>query len=319
LTSIVTGGAGFLGSHLVEELVRAGEQVISIDNFMRGSRDNLEDIKDAKNLEILEGDLMSGDFANKFVKNADIVYHLAAVNGTKLFYERPRFVIETNLGSTQNVLSAAVRNGIRKVVFTSSSEVYGYPITFPTSEESLLTYDSPSVTRWSYGVSKLCDEHLCYAYAKEFGLSIAILRIFNTYGPRLLGTPDGQVISIFVKNALAGRKLQIFGEGNQTRSFCYVSDTVDGIIKSGKYAFKGVELFNIGNEEEITIKELAKKVLEACNCQGLKIEHLPPLLGDSPRRVPSLKKARTLLGYEPRVHLQNGLNRTVEWFRMRSN
>jgi UDP-glucose 4-epimerase len=315
MTSIVTGGAGFIGSHLVDELLKKGEQVVSIDNYSRGSQDNLKVAMCSKNLVTVEGDLVSENFANEHIKNAEIVFHLAAINGTKHFYERPRSVIETNLRSTQNVLSASVRNGIKKIIFSSSSEVYGYPRVFPTSEDSPPTFDSPSVPRWSYGVSKFCDEHLCYAYAREFGIPIIIVRLFNTYGPRLLGTPEGQVVSIFIKSALEGRKLQIFGKGEQTRSFCYVSDTVDGIIRGANYPAESAEIFNIGNETEITINELARKVLEACGSRSSQIEHLPQMIGDSPRRVPSLEKARKLLGYSPKVDLQTGLEQTIEWFR----
>jgi UDP-glucose 4-epimerase len=315
MTSIVTGGAGFIGSHLVDELLTKGEQVVSIDNYSRGSQDNLKVAMCSKKLVTVEGDLVSENFANEHIKNAEIVYHLAAINGTKHFYERPRSVIETNLRSTQNVLSASVRNGIKKIVFSSSSEVYGYPRVFPTSEDSQPTFDSPSVPRWSYGVSKFCDEHFCYAYAREFGIPIIIVRLFNTYGPRLLGTPEGQVVSIFIKSALEGRKLQIFGKGEQTRSFCYVSDTVDGIIRGANYPAESAEIFNIGNDTEITINELARKVLEACGSRSSQIEHLPPMIGDSPRRVPSLEKARKLLGYSPKVDLQTGLEQTIEWFR----
>jgi nucleoside-diphosphate-sugar epimerase len=317
---IVTGGAGFIGSHLVDELLRRGDEVVCIDDLSRGSDKNLESAQKSKNLQFVKGDLTSLEFANSSICDADLVYHLAAVNGTKFFYEKPRYVIETNIKSTENVLSAAAKHGIKKIVFSSTSEVYGRQSIFPTPETAELIFDPPDVARWSYAVSKLSDEHLCYSYAKEFGISVTCVRIFNTYGPRLLGTPYGQVVSIFVKNVLSGNEIEIFGDGEQTRSFCYVSDTVNGIISSGNNIAKGAAVFNIGSESEVSINRLAEMVISACGSspRDVKIRHLPALEGDSTRRVPSIKKARTLLNYEPKVGLERGLKLTIDWFRAQS-
>jgi UDP-glucose 4-epimerase len=321
MKTIVTGGAGFIGSHLAEKLLSLGEQVLCVDDLSRGSPKNLETAQKFKSLKFVKGDLASKEFAESTIRDVDVVYHLAAVNGTKFFYERPRSVIETNLKTTENVLSASAKNGVRKVVFSSSSEVYGRATVFPTPESSLLSFDPPEVTRWSYAVSKLCDEHLCYSYAKEFGISVSCLRIFNTYGPRLLGTPYGQVVSIFIKNVLAGKDIEIFGDGNQTRSFCFISDTVDGIVKSAGYAAGKTEVFNIGREEEISINRLAEMIISACGRRpsDVKIRHSPPLEGDSQRRLPSVRKARELLKYDPKVGLEDGLKQTVDWFRAQPN
>ncbi len=257
MRSIVTGGAGFIGSHLIEHLLKDGEEVVCVDNFSRGDHSNLGLARESKNFELISGDLMSSEFAKVNIRGADVVYHLAAVNGTKWFYERPIHVIQNNITTTENVLEAANRNGIRKVIFASSSEVYGCPNEFPTPETVKLVFDSPEVTRWSYAVSKLIDEHLCFAYNKEFGLETICLRIFNTYGPRLLGTSYGQVVSIFIRKALSGEALEIFGNGEQTRSFCYVNDTVQGFINSSRYVSKKTEIFNIGNDYEVSINDLA--------------------------------------------------------------
>jgi UDP-glucose 4-epimerase len=320
MKTIVTGGAGFIGSHLVDELLRRGEEVVCIDDLSRGISENLENARKSKSLRFVKGDLTSKEFASSSIRDSDVVYHLAAMNGTKYFYEKPRSVIETNLRTTENVLSAASANGIKKIVFSSSSEVYGRANIFPTPESSLLSFDPPDVTRWSYAVSKLCDEHLCYSYAKEFGISVSCLRIFNTYGPRLLGTAYGQVVSIFIKNVLEGKGIEVYGDGDQTRSFCYVSDTVDGIIKSRKHDAKA-EVFNIGREEEISVNKLAEMVISACGRRpsDVKIRHSPALAGDSPRRLPSIKKARELLNYEPRVGMEEGLRQTIDWFRAQSS
>jgi len=316
IKSIVTGGAGFIGSHLVEQLLKDGEEVICVDDLSRGNISNLDISMKSKNVEFIEGDLTSADFANSYIRGAEIVYHLAAINGTRYFYEKPRYVIQTNLKTTENVLEAANRNGVRKVVFASSSEVYGYPTQFPTPETAQLVFDSPEVTRWSYAISKLCDEHLCFAYNKEFGLQTTCLRIFNTYGPRLLGTSYGQVVSIFIKRALAGQSLEVFGNGEQTRSFSFVTDTVQGIILSSKHNTKNTEIFNLGSEDEVSINNLAQKIIAACGMSAkVKIEYLPSISGDSPRRHPALLKARNLLGYVPRIGLDEGLQTTVEWFR----
>ncbi|MDA4129362.1 MAG: NAD-dependent epimerase/dehydratase family protein [Thaumarchaeota archaeon] len=318
---IITGGAGFIGSHLTEQLLRNKDEVLCVDDLSRGNLSNLEIANKSKNFRFVQGNLSSQEFAHQAIRDAEIVYHLAAVNGTRFFYEKPRFVIETNIKTTENVLEAANRNGIGKVVFASSSEVYGYPTEFPTPETAQLVFDSPVVSRWSYAISKLSDEHLCFAYQKEFGLSVTCLRIFNTYGPRLDGSPYGQVVSIFIKRALGGQDLEIFGSGDQTRSFAYVGDTVRGITLSAKYASKNPEIFNIGSEIEVSINDLAERIIAACQkfSENIRIIHLPEMTGDSPRRHPSLQKAKELLGYTPTVSLEEGLRYTIDWFRSGRN
>jgi UDP-glucose 4-epimerase len=318
---IVTGGAGFIGSHLVDQLLTDGEEVIAIDDLSRGDLSNLSKATQSRNFRFVRGDLNSSEFANANIRDVELVYHLAAVNGTRYFSEKPRQVIENNIRTTENVLQAIVKNGVKKIVFSSSSEVYGYPAKFPTPETAQSVFDPPEITRWSYAVSKLSDEHLCFAYNKEFGLGAICLRLFNTYGPRLIGTVYGQVVSIFIKRALAGENLEVFGSGDQTRSFCFVSDTVRGMLLSSKYDGKRAELFNIGNEDEITINNLAEKVVRAIDEPDLnvKIDHLPSVPGDSPRRCPSIQKARDKLGYSPKIRLDDGLKVTIQWFRSQSN
>jgi UDP-glucose 4-epimerase len=311
---IVTGGAGFIGSHLIERLLREGQEVVGIDDLSRGNLQNLQSSFESRNFHFVQGKLASSDFAKANIRDADLVYHLAAVNGTRYFSERPRLVIQTNFTTTENVLEASNQNGIRKIIFSSSAEVYGHPNQFPTPETAQSIFDSPEVTRWSYAVSKLCEEHLCFAYNREFGIEAICLRFFNTYGPRLLGTSYGQVMSIFIKQALGGQNLQVFGNGEQTRSFSYVSDTIEGIILSSRYKGKHPEIFNIGNEEEVSIKDLARKVIVACGREDMKIDYLPSAPGDAKRRHPSLKKAKDLLGYTPKISLDDGLKATVNWF-----
>ncbi len=255
MRAIVTGGAGFIGSHLIERLLAEGDEVIGIDDFSRGNDSNLELAKKSKNFVLVSGDLTLPEFASEKLREADVLFHLAAVNGTLSFYERPLHVLKTNLKITENVLRAANDNGIKKVIFASSAEVYGYPSEIPTSETATMIFDSPEVARWSYAIGKLNDENLCYAYNEEYGLETICLRLFNTYGPRLLGSENGQVISIFVKRAIDGQTIPVFGDGNQTRSFCYVTDTVQGFHKCSKISFKKTEVFNIGKEGDISIND----------------------------------------------------------------
>ncbi len=318
---IVTGGAGFIGSHLVEGLLDRQQEVLCLDNLSRGNLSNIEGAEKSRNFAFAQGDLSLPEFANEQIRDAEVIFHLAAVNGTRFFYENPRFVIETNIKTTENVLKAANRNGIQRIIFASSSEVYGYPTEFPTPETAQLVFDSPEVTRWSYAISKLCDEHLCFAYQKEYGIGVTCLRLFNTYGPRLDGSPYGQVVSIFIKRALAGQDLEIFGDGTQTRSFAYVSDIIEGIMLSSMRKGKDAEIFNRGNEGEVSINELAARTIAACGKtdERIGIRHLPRVQGDTPRRLPSLQKARDLLGYTPEVDLDEGLRKTVNWFRAVAN
>ncbi len=314
MKNLVTGGAGFIGSFLCEELIERGEEVICFDNFWRGKRENIEHLEDNEDFTLVEGDIRDYKEVEEAVKGCDHIYHLAAVNGTKYFYEKPLLILETNINGTKNVLEAAERNGKPKVTFASSSEVYGEPKNVPTREDEECVLDNPTVTmRHSYSSSKMVGEYLCMAYHEKYDLPVSIIRYFNVYGPRLIGTSYGQVVSIFFNQALNDDPLTVYGDGEQTRSFTYVKDSVKGTIQVAKSDKANGEVLNLGRGKETTINQLAEKVIEISGKDVEKTyEPLPE--GDCKRRCPEIKKVKKLTSWESTIDLEKGLNLTHDWF-----
>lgn len=311
--ALVTGGAGFLGSHLVERLLLEGIRVVSYDNYFRGNIVNLDAIKNNRRLSIMDGDILDPYALEKAAAGCDIIFHLAAINGTKYFYEIPQEIIEVNIKGTENVLKAAQKQGVSRVVFTSSSEIYGHPETIPTPESSPAIFRPPTGVRWCYAIGKLLDEHMCLAFAREGLFDTVILRIFNAYGPRLVGSDYGQVIAMFVNRLLDGYPPIIHGDGEQTRSFSYVSDIVEGIVKAAITDAASNEIFNLGSQHESTINELVQNMIEVSGVSKIEPIHIEPMPDEPRRRCPSIEKARKLIGYEPEVDLTSGLEKTIVW------
>ena len=315
----VTGAAGFLGSHLVDRLLGLGHSVVGIDSLIYGSRANLAQQAGNRRFTFVEADVRDMPALNEACRSADVIVHLAA-------HKIPRYggAIDTllvNADGTRHVLDIA-RYGQRKVVFASTSDVYGKSPDLPFREDGDLVLGPSRVKRWSYAVSKLFDEHLCFAFAEEYELPVVALRFFGSYGPRHHLSWWGGPQSVFISAALRGEPITIHGDGLQTRSFTYVSDTVDGIVRATLSDAADGEVLNLGCDHEITILELARTIHGLCGAAGEpNLEFIPyesftgKRYEDVRRRVPDCSKAQRLLGWRAHVALEAGLARTIEWHR----
>ena len=313
---LVTGGAGFIGSHLVERLLAEGHTVTVLDDFSGGRPENLAAVLDHPRLRLLRGDVTDPHIRSAALDGIDTVFHLAAVVGVPRVLADPLRTLQVNVLGTERMLAACAQRGL-PICLASSSEVYGKGVRWPAAEDDDLRLGPPTSPRWAYAVSKLLDEHLALAWARH-GLPVRIVRYFNVYGPR--ADPAGYVIARFLDQALRGEPLTVYGDGRQTRSFIYVSDAVEGTLRAGTHPAAVGKIFNIGRAEEISIRELAEKV-RTITGRPVPIRFVPlpeaygPGFEDLPRRVPDVRQARTLLGFEARVTLEEGLKRTWEWWR----
>lgn len=312
LRTLVTGGAGFIGSHLTDRLLAQGRQVVVVDNLSTGRRSNLPESHEG--LTFIESDL--GDLIESLGDSGDLgafdeIYHLAAAVGVQLVMDKPAEAIETNVTLTADLIKASLTSGSNRaasrVLIASSSEVYGKGVGEVFSEEDDVVYGPTTVTRWSYAASKALDEHLALAYHRQSKLPIVIARFFNTVGPRQIGT-YGMVLPRFVEAALEGKPLKVFGEGTQSRCFCDVRDVVGvlpELLASGNCFGR---VFNVGSDHPITINELAKAVIQTLGSKST-IEHVPyseayPAgFEDLRRRRPDLTRLRDAVGFEARVKL----------------
>ncbi len=307
-TILVTGGAGFIGSHLAQRLFDAGHRVIVLDNFYTG---RLENFGSRYREMLLSGrfEVIRHDVVEPITLEVEQVYHLACPASPVHYQHNPVKTLKTNVLGTYHMLGLAKRVGAR-ILLASTSEVYGDPQVHP-QPESYWGNVNPNGVRSCYDEGKRVAETLACDYHREHGVEIRIARIFNTYGPRM-SVNDGRVVSNFICQALRGQPITLFGDGTQTRSFCYVSDLVDGLI--ALMASDVCEPVNLGNDRELTMIDLAR-TLERLLGDKLTLEHHPLPQDDPVRRQPDLQRARTLLGYEPRVSLEDGLAETIEYFR----
>jgi nucleoside-diphosphate-sugar epimerase len=312
---LITGGAGFIGSHLTEKLLSLGHDVTCIDDLSTGSAENLSAVREHPNLLFNADTIFNRSVTSRLVSEADVVFHLAAAVGVKRIVDYPVQTIETNVEGTEIVLDAAAKNGTR-VFLASTSEVYGKSTKIPFSETDDLVLGSTYNSRWAYACSKAIDEFLALAYHRERGLPVTIARFFNTVGPRQTGR-YGMVLPTLVRQALLNQPLTVYGTGNQSRCFGHVSDVVDGLMLLLDCDRAKGEIFNLGNTEEVTIEDLAHKVIAACDSTS-EIVHTPyseaygPGFEDMFRRVPDITKAREWLGYEPRHALDDIIRSVVE-------
>jgi UDP-glucuronate decarboxylase len=303
---LVTGGAGFIGSHLCRRLIALGHEVLVVDNFHSSTRRNISDLLGEPRFE-----LMRHDITFPLYVEVDQIYHLACPASPVFYQQDPVQTTKTCVQGSINMLGLAKRLHV-PILLASTSEVYGDPLRHPQSE-SYWGNVNPIGIRACYDEGKRCAETLFFDYYRQHSLPIRIARIFNTYGPNMLPN-DGRVVSSFIVQALRGKPLQIFGDGSQTRSFCYVDDMVEGLIRLMNAPLEVTGPINLGNPTELTILELAKKVLAQVG-NDYHIE-LNPLPSDDPmRRKPEIAKAQELLGWEPTVPLDEGLERTVAYFR----
>jgi UDP-glucose 4-epimerase len=314
MKALLTGGAGFVGSHLAEALLDHGHQVIVVDDLSTGSMDNIVHLKQRKGFEYVIDTIMNEPLTSELVDRADVVFHLAAAVGVKLIVEAPVRTIETNVHGTEIVLKHASKKN-KLVVLFSTSEVYGKSTSVPFKEDADLVMGPTPKHRWAYACSKAIDEFLALAYHRERGLPVIVVRLFNTVGPKQTGR-YGMVIPNFVQQALAGDPITVYGDGRQTRSFTYVGDVVDGLLRLVKEPRAVGQVFNIGNTEEISILDLAARV-KALTGSSSPIAMIPydqaydPGFEDMPRRVPDLTKIGALVGFKPSLGLNAILERVI--------
>lgn len=314
---LITGGAGFIGSHLAEKLLHQGHSVTIIDDLSTGSIRNLEPLKGKVGFRYVIDTVLNRPLLAELVDDCDTLFHLAAAVGVKLIVESPVRTIETNIKGTEVVLECASKKK-KKVLLTSTSEVYGKASKVPFVEEDDLVLGPTFKGRWSYACSKAMDEFLALAYWKEKKLPVVIARLFNTVGPRQTGR-YGMVVPTFVRQALRGHPITVYGDGTQSRSFTHVNDAVGALIQLAQHPDAVGEVFNVGSDEEITIEELARLTKKMTNSSS-EIRHVPygeayeEGFEDMRRRVPDLSKIEQLLGYRPTRSLREIVQDVIDYF-----
>jgi UDP-glucose 4-epimerase len=316
--ALITGGAGFIGSHLSEALLDGGHEVLILDNLSTGSIDNITHLKGRPGFSYVIDTVTNEPLLAEMIDQCDVVYHLAAAVGVKLIVEQPVHTIETNVHGTEVVLKHANKKK-KLVVIASTSEVYGKSADVPFREAADLVLGPSAKHRWAYACSKLIDEFLALAYWKEKKLPVVIVRLFNTVGPRQTGQ-YGMVLPTFVRQALAGHPITVFGDGTQSRSFTFVGDVVDALVRLAGDKRAIGEVFNIGNTGEVTIADLAARVKTMTgSCSPI---HYIPYdqayeagFEDMPRRVPDISKIRAFMGYEPKMQLDDIIRTVIEHMR----
>lgn len=313
---LITGGAGFIGSHLAERLLARGEDVRIIDNLSTGSSKNIQHLKGRHGFECILDTITNHGLMEELIQDADLVYHLAAAVGVRLIVESPTQAMETNIRGTEVVLEIAARQKKRTLI-TSTSEVYGKRNCVPFREDDDLVLGPPEKGRWSYACSKLIDEFLAVAYWKEKGLPTVIARLFNVVGPRQTGR-YGMVIPSLVRQALRGDEMTVYGDGSQSRCFTHVNDAVGALIALAETPEANGEVYNVGSTEEISILQLAHKIKEMAASKS-KIVLVPyekaykDGFEDMMRRVPDLTKIEETIGYHPSMDLEEILLNTIQY------
>ncbi len=319
MRALITGGAGFIGSHLTEFLLtQEFKKIIIIDNLSTGSQENITGIIRNNKVEFIKGSVIDSRLVEKAIKKVDIIFHLAAVVGVKLVLKEPVKTILTNIRGTEMVLSIAQKYN-RKVMIASTSEVYGKGVKVPFSENDDILMGPTTRSRWSYACSKAIDEFLSLAYFKEKNLPVVIVRLFNTVGPRQ-SERYGMVLPNFVKQALTGRDITVYGDGTQTRSFCHVLDVVSALHKLALTDKAIGQVFNVGNDEEISIKELAERVRRQANSSS-KIVFIPydkaygGGFDEIPRRIPDITKLKQTIGFAPKYSINDIIIDTINYYK----
>lgn len=317
MKALITGGAGFIGSHLAEELLRRGEVVSVIDDLSTGRLENVEHLMSSPRFSIAVESILNEMVMDRLVSECDIIYHLAAAVGVELIVSKPVEVIQTNILGTDTVLRLANRY-LKKVVITSTSEIYGKSDKIPFKESDDRVLGPTTKNRWSYSCSKAIDEFLALAYHKEKKLEVIIVRLFNTVGPRQTGR-YGMVIPRLVVQALRGEPLTVYNDGSQIRCFAYVTDVVNAILGLVNHPNAVGQIFNVGNDEAISIKDLAYKIKQKTKSDSeIRFisydEAYEEGFEDMSIRIPDLSKIKALIGYQPSVNLDGILDRVIDYF-----
>ncbi len=315
---LVTGGAGFLGSHLVDTLLAQGHEVATLDDVSAGAEEKIMQHRDKRQFRFVRDSVLNTAIMDGLVNRCEMVYHLAAVVGVHHYVINPYAVLNVNVNGTQIVLQLAHKYG-RKVLFTSTSEVYGRNPKVPYGEDDDRVLGSTRIDRWCYSTSKAVGEHFCFAYQK-LGLPIVIVRYFNVYGPRMDKLDTGRVVTIFLGKMLRNEPVTVIGDGSQTRCFTYVDDAVQGTLLAGQQPEALGHIFNIGSDRETTVLELAQRMIALAGSSS-KIVFVPQeqVYGNSyediQRRVPDASRAERVLGWRATTSLDAGLKRTIDWFK----
>ena len=320
MKALITGGAGFIGSHLADELLAQGHEAMVLDDLSTGSIENIAHLKGRAGFAYTIDSVTNESLLAELIDQNDVVFHLAAAVGVKLIVEQPVHTIETNVHGTEVVLKHANKKK-KLVVVASTSEVYGKSADVPFREGADLVLGATVRHRWAYACSKLLDEFLALAYWKEKKLPVVVVRLFNTVGPRQTGQ-YGMVLPTFVRQALAHQPITVFGDGTQSRSFTYVADVVDALLKLAQEPRAVGEVFNVGNTEEVSIGALAQRVKTLSDSRS-PIQFIPydeayeAGFEDMPRRVPDISKVHGLVGYQPRLGLDDIIRTVIEHIRQR--
>lgn len=314
--ALITGGAGFVGSHLAEALLARDYRVTALDNLSTGRFGNVEHLLDGRRFELLVGDLADTELLREATDRSDVVFHLAAAVGVKLILADPRASIETNVSGTRNVLEAALASG-SKVLVASTSEVYGKAARLPQREDDDVVLGPTVVQRWSYAAAKMLDEFLALSYHHEAGLEVVCFRLFNTVGPRQTGD-YGMVIPRFVEAAMRGDPLPVYGDGSQLRCFIHVRDAVEAIVRLAECRAAVGEVVNVGSVEQVSILDLAQRVLRWLEGRGALVSFVPyeqafpgGRFEDVARRLPDISKIRALTGWQPSLTLDDILSDVI--------
>jgi len=310
MSILVTGGAGFIGSHLCDKYTKDGNIVICLDNFMSGNLTNIRHLLSYKNFKLINGDVRDFDLLEKIITDVEVVFHLAAQIHVDRSIIEPKLTYDINISGTQNILELARRYDVRKVIYASTSEVYGTAQYTPMDEKHPLNAPHP------YGASKIAADRMCHAYKQTYGMDIAIMRLFNVFGPKQRDTGYGGVISIFVRRALSGMPPIIYGDGKQTRDYTYIEDALSAYdaVLNYKEVFEGP--VNFGTGREVKIIDLANRIIELTGQQGkIKPVHVEPRPGEVQRLIADISQAKKLLKWEPKCTLEEGFERFIDWYR----
>ncbi|MFM8946142.1 MAG: GDP-mannose 4,6-dehydratase [Actinomycetota bacterium] len=303
---LITGGAGFIGSHLADQLLARGDHVVILDDLSTGRLANIDHLVGRSDVEFVLGSILNADLVDSVVARVDVVYHLAAAVGVELIVERPLQSLMTNIRGSEIVFEKAHKHGTR-ILVTSTSEIYGKNTSDRLHEEDDRILGSPLKSRWSYSEAKAIDEILAYTYWREKGLETVIVRLFNTVGPRQTGS-YGMVIPRFVSQALRNESITVYGSGDQTRCFCFVGDVVSGMVRLCDHPEAFGKVFNLGGNEEVSIRDLAERIINLAGSTS-KLDFIPYDVAyeegfeDMQRRVPDVTRAANLVGFAPSVGL----------------
>jgi len=315
MRALITGGAGFIGSHIADSLVERGDRVVLLDDLSTGRLANIEHLNGRPDVEFVLGSILNSDLVDHVVSGVDAVFHLAAAVGVNLIVEKPLESLITNIRGTETVIEKAHKYGKRTLVM-STSEIYGKNTSDSLSEDDDRILGSPLKSRWSYSEAKAIDEILAYTYWREKGLETVIIRLFNTVGPRQTGS-YGMVIPRFVGQALKNQPITIFGDGTQTRCFCHVSDIVNGVLALSEHPEAFGKVFNLGGDQEVSISDLARQVVELVGSES-ELEYISydaayeEGFEDMTRRVPNTTRARQLVGFEPLIKLEDMIQSVID-------